>query len=70
MRIQIDCHGTLCKFNENGRLHSFDGRPAYISAGGHMSWCNDGIVFKCLSHGTVTFLDEHGFPYWVNECAH
>lgn len=60
MRIVINEIGAIKTLDDQGRLHSFNGKPAYISATGHMSWCENGMILKCITpNGTVTVYEKY-----------
>lgn len=54
MRMKINSRGGMTRLNEAGRLHSFNGKPAYIAADGMMAWYDDGVPFRFMHpDGTV-----------------
>lgn len=58
MQIRISPSGTIFKFNDEGQLHSFNGKPAYINSMGILRWYNNGTPVKArAADGTVTVLN-------------
>ena len=43
---QIDIDGNICIFDKDGRLHSFNNKPAVIWADGYLEWHRNGRLIK------------------------
>lgn len=46
--IKVDHRGGISIYNENGRLHSFDGKPAYVAHTGGLDWYENGKAVKSI----------------------
>ena len=58
-KIKVNNRGSISVFNEQGRLHSFDGKPAYIAWDGGLTWYDKGRFIKRLHpNGTVTLSNR------------
>lgn len=58
MQIRISPYGTNYKFNDQGQMHSLNGKPAYITSKGVMHWYNNGTPVKArAADGRVTSLE-------------
>lgn len=61
MNIYITERGCICYTNKQGRLHSFNGKPAIIWPGGGLEWYNDGLPIKSIGrNGYTLHFDEGG----------
>lgn len=45
---KIDRDGSILTYNENGKLHSFNGKPSLITREGKMVFHKDGVALKTV----------------------
>lgn len=61
MNIYITERGCICYNNKQGRLHSFNGKPAVIWPLGGLEWYDDGMPIKTItSNGYIRCFDKFG----------
>lgn len=64
MRIEIDCMGSIKTLDDQGRLHSFNGKPACIGSSGVNSWYERGFRYKTIWPNGV--VDTYVNGVWVS----
>ena len=48
VRIEVDKYGTIYIYNTNNKVHSFNNKPAVITADGYLAWYDHGTLFKVV----------------------
>ena len=60
MKTKVNDDGHICTYNEDGELHSFNGKPAIIMSNGYVVWCDKGRLVKTVCDRGETWEQREG----------